>query len=118
MLWMWLKNRPALLGGTSGLQMPVDVSTASLCPCKTAGDELLYLWTVFGGYVLKVKWCPLNCTCEKVTVCKHILSREPHKVEGQVRPDYSPAPTQLALLSPICFTDLKGRELATRRNPR
>ena len=30
----------------------------------------------------------------------------------------SPAPTQLALLSPICFTDLKGRELATRRNPR
>ena len=46
------------------------------------------------------------------------LSREPHKVEGQVRLDYSPAPTQLALLSPICFTDLKGRELATRRNPR
>ena len=42
------------------------------------------------------------------------LSREPHKVEGQVRLDYSPAPTQLALLSPICFTDLKGRELATR----
>ena len=26
----------------------------------------------------------------------------------------SPAPTQLTLLSPICFTDLKGRELATR----
>jgi hypothetical protein len=46
------------------------------------------------------------------------LSREPQKKKTQVRLDYSPAPTQLALLSPICFTDLKGRELATRRNPR
>ncbi len=51
--------------------------------------------------------------CENVRV-----SREPQKKKTQVRLDYSPAPTQLALLSPICFTYLKGRELATRRNPR
>jgi hypothetical protein len=32
-----------------------------------------------------------------------VLSREPQKKETQVRLDHSPAPTQLALLSPICF---------------
>jgi hypothetical protein len=38
--------------------------------------------------------------------------------EGQVRLDYSPAPTQLALLSPICFPRSKGPIAATRCNPR
>ncbi len=33
------------------------------------------------------------------------------KQKTKVRPDYSSAPTQLALLSPICFPDLKGRQL-------
>ncbi len=34
--------------------------------------------------------------------------------EGQVRLDYSPAPTQLALLSPICITRSKRPIAATR----
>jgi hypothetical protein len=33
--------------------------------------------------------------------------------EGQVRLDYSPAPTQLALLSPICFPRSKRPIAAT-----
>jgi hypothetical protein len=33
----------------------------------------------------------------------HYLSRVPQKKKTQVRLDHSPAPTQLALLSPICF---------------
>jgi hypothetical protein len=37
------------------------------------------------------------------------------KVEGPSAAGFPPPhSTQLALLSPICFTDLKGRELATR----
>jgi hypothetical protein len=42
------------------------------------------------------------------------------KVEGPSAAGFPPPhSTQLALLSPICFTDLKGRELATRLcNPR
>jgi hypothetical protein len=53
----------------SGLQMTVDVSTASLCPCKTAGDELLYLWTaaLFGSHVLKIKWCPHGLLLTRVS---------------------------------------------------
>ncbi len=38
--------------------------------------------------------------------------------EGQVRLDYSLAPTQLALLSPICFPRSKRPIAATRCNPR
>jgi hypothetical protein len=38
--------------------------------------------------------------------------------EGQVRLDYSPAPTQLALLSQICIPRSKRPIAATRRNPR
>jgi hypothetical protein len=42
------------------------------------------------------------------------VSREPQKKKTQVRLDYSPAPTQLALLSPICFPRSKGPIAATR----
>jgi hypothetical protein len=41
---------------------------------------------------------------EKIEEGGERVSREPQKKKTQVRLDYSPAPTQLALLSPICFT--------------
>ncbi len=48
----------------------------------------------------------LNKLCYKFSVglCTLFLDAVPRaqKIEGQVRLDYSPAPTQLALLSPIC----------------
>ncbi len=36
------------------------------------------------------------------------LTREPPKVQGPSATGLLPAPTQLALLSPICFPDLKA----------
>jgi hypothetical protein len=47
-----------------------------------------------------------------------ILVPRASEKEGQVRLDYSPAPTQLAPLSPICFPRSKRPMAATRCNPR
>jgi hypothetical protein len=48
----------------------------------------------------------------------YIFVKEPvpraSEKEGQVRLDYSPAPTQMALLSPICFPRSKRPIAATR----
>jgi hypothetical protein len=47
-------------------------------------------------------------------ICGILIVPRASEKEGQVRLDHSPAPTQLALLSPICFPRSKRPIAATR----
>jgi hypothetical protein len=50
----------------------------------------------------KTFWCVPKKENERFYLVQKLGVPRAQKIEGQVRLDYSPAPTQLALLSPIC----------------
>ncbi len=112
---LYLYLHPGGGGGGSDIRSLSSIRPICRCRCPPLQSAPLYLSTLVSQHTRNQYLrhsVSLSSPLFVFHICMCVVPQASEK-EGQVRLDHSPAPTQLALLSPICFPRSKRPIAAT-----